>query len=159
MILEQWAMQWGIPFEALNDFRQRVGMLLFDPSANNSALSEGGIQAKVRLSASAKGVRLFRNNVGAGYLQDGSFIRWGLCNDSAALNKKVKSSDLIGIRPVMISPDHVGKVMGQFVAREVKKPGWVFTGTDREVAQFNFIALILGFGGDAQFTTSPDGDL
>ena len=104
--------------------------------------SESATQAAVRIEASHKGARLWRNNVGAGKLDDGSFVRWGLANDSAALNHVLKSSDLIGITRE-----------GQFLAREVKHAGWKYTGTDRERAQLQFIQLINSLGGDAAFAT------
>jgi len=52
---------------------------------------------------------------------------------------------LIGIKPG-----------GQFVSREVKRPGWRYTGTEREVAQLRWIEIVTALGGDAKFTT---GDL
>ena len=39
------------------------------------------------------------------------FVRYGLCKGSA---------DLIGIRPVLITPEMVGTTIGQFVGLEVK---------------------------------------
>ena len=117
-------------------------------------MSEAGAQAAVRLAAAQAGTVLWRNNSGAGYLRDGSFIRWGLANDSLAVNRNVKSADLIGIRPVLIGPEHVGQVLGVFVSREVKAPGWRPSPTDkREAAQRNWAELVRSLGGDAAFTT------
>jgi hypothetical protein len=47
----------------------------------------------------------------------------------------------------------VGRVIGQFICREVKKTGWTYKATDREKAQQNWINLINKLGGDAAFTT------
>ena len=116
-------------------------------------MSESSASDLIRLEASRLGIRLWRNNVGAGKLQDGSFIRWGLCNDSAALNREIKSADLIGIRPLLITPAHVGQVIGQFISREVKHPLWKWHGTDREVAQLAWVDLVNSLGGDACFAT------
>lgn len=118
-------------------------------------MSEAAVGVQVRLEASRLGIRLWRNNVGAGYMQDGSFIRWGLCNDSAAVNAKIKSADLIGIRPVLITPEMVGRTIGQFVSREVKAADWRWRGTDRERAQLAWAELVNSLGGDAAFTTGP----
>lgn len=116
-------------------------------------ISEAGILSDIRLEASERGIRLWRNNVGATYTPTGQFIRYGLANDSAQLNTVIKSADLIGIRPVIITQEHVGITIGQFVSREVKKPGWRYAGTDREKAQLTWADLILSLGGDACFTT------
>lgn len=113
--------------------------------------SEAAIQQLIRIEASQKGLRIWRNNVGACTDQNGNFIRYGLANDSATMNKAFKSSDLIGIRPVLITPDMVGKTIGQFVAREIKKENWTYKGTQREQAQLAFINLIKEMGGDACF--------
>lgn len=115
--------------------------------------TEAGAQVQVRLAATRTGVRLWRNNVGAGKLADGSFIRWGLANESTEMNRLLKSGDLIGIRPVLITPEHVGRTLGQFVSREVKRPGWRYTGNQRETAQQAWVDLIRRLGGDADFTT------
>lgn len=115
--------------------------------------SESGISSDIRLEASQRGCRLWRNNVGATYTPTGQFIRFGLANDSAQLNKAIKSADLIGIRPVLITQAHVGLTIGQFISREVKHPGWKYTGTERERAQLAWAELINSLGGDACFTT------
>ena len=100
--------------------------------------------------------RLLKSQPGTTYQESdetGRMIRYGLCNDSAQLNKVIKSSDLVGIRPVVITPDMVGHTVGQFVAREVKRPGWSYHGTDREVAQAAFGQKVLQMGGDFKFCT------
>jgi hypothetical protein len=47
----------------------------------------------------------------------------------------------------------VGSVIAQFAAIEVKRPGWIYTGTGREKAQANWLALIASLGGYAIFST------
>lgn len=118
--------------------------------------SETAVSNKIRLRAAELGIYLWRNNVGATYTQDGNFLRYGLANDSSAVNKILKSSDLIGIKPIIITPDMTGKLIGQFYCREVKHGGWRYTGTDREKAQLNWIDLINRLGGDAAFTTGEE---
>ena len=120
----------------------------------NDFISESGISSDIRLEASQCGCRLWRNNVGATYTPTGQFIRFGLANDSAQLNKAIKSADLIGIRPILITQAHVGLLIGQFISREVKHPGWKYTGNERERAQLAWAELINSLGGDACFATS-----
>jgi hypothetical protein len=118
-----------------------------------TGLSEAAVQNNVRLEAGRKGVRLFRNNVGATYDKEGNFIRYGLANESSQMNKAIKSSDLIGIRPILVTPQMVGYRVGVFVAREVKRGDWRYAGDPAEQAQLNFIQLITSLGGDAAFAT------
>lgn len=153
--LHDWARRWGIPRDALADLARQFGALDAPLADDDPTMSEAAAQAQVRLEASRHGKRLWRNNVGAGYTEDGSFMRWGLANDSAALNKRIKSSDLVGISPRTIQPADVGKLIGQFLCREIKKPGWKYTGTEREQAQLAWITLINSLGGDAGFATGP----
>lgn len=153
MNLHEWAQRWNVPYVALAELEILFRTVNTDPPVRAVAESEAAVQARIRLEASRKGKRLFRNNVGAGYLQDGSFIRWGLANDSARVNDAIKSSDLIGIDGTRITAADVGQPRGRFVAREVKVPGWHYTGTDREAAQLKFIQLIASYGGDASFAT------
>jgi len=116
-------------------------------------LSEHDQYTPIRVAAARRGAWLMRNNSGAGKLASGNFVRFGLGNESERINEVCKSSDLIGIEPVVITADMVGRTIGRFVAREVKPPGWRYTGTKREAAQKAFIDKINELGGNAQFTT------
>lgn len=121
---------------------------------SNETLSEAAVINQVKLEASSKNIKLWRNNVGAVYSADtNTFIRFGLANESAKMNAHIKSGDLIGIRPVLITQDMVGQVIGQFVSREIKHSNWRYAGTEREVAQQRWIDLIRSMGGDAAFAT------
>jgi hypothetical protein len=151
MLLEQWAEKWKIHDLAILDLLESIG--LDSGRKVVDGISEASISNKIRLEASDRGCRLWRNNVGASVMADGSFIRYGLANDSSQLNKKIKSADLIGIRPIVIEPWMVGSTIGQFVSREVKRSNWRFTGTDREKAQAAWALLIISLGGDACFAT------
>ena len=152
MILDTWAARWNVPAAALADLRALMVASTIPQEA--AGTSEAAVQSMVRVEASQKGARLFRNNVGAGTLADGSFVRWGLANDSKQLNEQVKSADLIGLRPVLITEWHVGKTIGQFISRECKHAGWKFNPKDkREVAQERWARMVNALGGDARFAT------
>lgn len=139
-MLAKWAARWGVSAEALADLRQIFICQATEAEAGRYS-NEASVQAAVRLEASRLGVTLWRNNVGAYIDERGNHIRYGLANDSKRVNRGIKSSDLIGIKPG-----------GQFVAREVKRPGWKFSGTERERAQLRFLQLVAALGGDAAFT-------
>lgn len=151
MQLDQWAIKWCIPSAAIAELRQILVSKYTNTEVVSKQTSEAGIQSAIRLEASRKGCRLFRNNVGATYTKRGDFIRYGLANDSMAVNGQIKSADLIGIRPVVIQPWMVGHTIGQFLSREIKHAGWRYTGTEREQAQLAWAELILALGGDACF--------
>lgn len=111
------------------------------PTATGAG-SEARVQSAVRLEAAQRGWALYRNNVGVLRDDRGVPLRFGLANDSAAVNKVMKSGDLIGIRPLTITPDLVGTVVGQFVSVEVKRPGGVI-----HPAQHAWAALVRKRGG------------
>ena len=152
MPLAAWALRHHVSIEAMGELTTLLTLDTLVPPTSKGT-GEAQAQAQVRLEASKRGWRLWRNNSGAGKLENGSFIRWGLSNDSAAVNAVCKGSDLIGLRPVLIGPEHVGRTLGQFVAREIKAPGWKYAGTPREVAQLKFMEIVVALGGDASFST------
>ena len=156
--LNQWAIRHQVPVDALHELRMMMGTADADhqpPRApDQPQTSEAAVQAELRLNASKAGGRLWRNNRGAGFMQDGSFVRWGLCNDSTAMNDVIKSHDLIGIKPVLITHDMIGTVIGQFWSREAKPSDWRYTGTEHEEAQLAWADLIVSLGGDAKFSNN-----
>lgn len=119
-----------------------------------SMMNEFTLQQQIRAEASQAGCVLWRNNVGAVVTQDNRFIRFGLANDSKQMNERIKSSDLIGIEPVIITEDMVGSVIGRFLAREVKAPGWRYRATSREAAQLQFLTKVNQMGGNAAFAST-----
>lgn len=155
MTLYEWAIKHHVSFEAMQDLQNVFGIDPYIAAAvDTEERSESAVVAEVRLEAADTGhTRLWRNNVGAGKLESGSFVRFGLANDSKAINEVVKSADLIGIRSVLITPAHIGQTMGLFVSRECKEPGWKFAGTQRENAQMAWAQMINFMGGDARFCT------
>lgn len=82
---------------------------------------ESPVQAEVRLRAARLGWQLWRNNVGALLDARGVPVRYGLANDTKALNARLKSGDLIGWRTLTITPDMVGQTLAQFVSLECKR--------------------------------------
>lgn len=118
--------------------------------------SEAAIQQQIRLDIATTTVELWRNQVGACEDKTGRVIRYGLMNDSKNLNSQFKSSDLVGIRPLLITPEWVGSVVGVFSALEVKASDWKYRATDdHSAAQMRFIELVQRAGGFAGFARSP----
>lgn len=107
-------------------------------------LSEAAIQQQIMLDAPYHGATLWRNNVGACRDETGRVIRYGLGNVSAGVTRKITSVDLVG----MLNDT------GQLLAIEVKRQGWKFSGTERELAQRAFIELVQSRGGVGAFCAS-----
>ena len=148
--LNEWARRHGVSAAALAEL---ADCFHTDVATVATPGSEASVVAARRLAASARGGRAWRNNVGA-YVDDrGNHIRYGLANDSSQMNKVVKSSDLIGIEPVRIGPEHVGTVIGRFFAEECKRPGWTYRGNAHEQAQLAFLQLVTALGGRGEFVT------
>ncbi len=152
MNLHQWALKHHVSIEALDELRGVFRLDLPAPAATHGG-SEAAVQVRVRLEAAKLGIRLFRNNVGVLMDETGRPVRYGLANESKAVNERIKSADLIGVRPVVITPEHVGQTFGLFVSREIKAAGWRYSGTDRELAQLAWAKMIMSCGGDACFAT------
>lgn len=150
----QWAVRHGVTLAALNELQALFGMHGgHDLPPEVKGTSEAAVQAAVRLEAARKGVRLFRNNVGALIDSRGVPVRYGLANESKGVNQSIKSADLIGWRPLLIEQHHVGQCVAIFVSRECKKVGWRYTGDDHEQAQLAWAQLVTAGGGDAAFCT------
>lgn len=116
-------------------------------------MSESEIQQLIQIAGPQYGTILLRNNSGGFKNKDGRFVRFGLGHTSP---KSLKSSDLIGLTTVTITPDMVGKKVAIFTAIEVKEPNWKFTGTEREVSQEKFINWVRLHGGISSFCKSVD---
>lgn len=129
--------------------------------------NENEVQQQVRLKAARSGALAWRNNVGATpsrtahvcprcrfeFEEKNTPIRYGLANDSAKLNAKIKSSDLILAIPRVIQPKDIGTTIAQFGSIETKKRGWRYSGTDTEKGQAAWLELIKKLGGYACFST------
>lgn len=144
IVFHEWAQIWGVPPVAIADLFARLTVV--GHSEEDDGRSEAAIQAEIRLAAAKRGdMVLWRNNSGALPDQAGRLIRFGLGNDSAQANKRMKSADLIGVH----------KPSGRFVSIEVKKPGWKHSdSSERDGAQAAWAATISAFGGIALRVTS-----
>ena len=146
----QWALNHRVSVQALTELLQ----LLATPPPNPGTPtpnSEAAAQGEIRLAAPEWGGVLWRNNVGAWTDENGIPIRYGLANDSRKLNRKVKSSDLIGFLPMLIGYEHVGRLVAVLTAIDAKRGDWKWTGTKAEVAQQRFINIVRTGGGIAGF--------
>lgn len=148
--LQTWAAEWGIPPAALADLRARLTVSV---PTDASGTSEAAVQTQVRLAAARVGTLSWRNNVGVLLDTRGVPVRFGLANDSPAVNKRFKSADLIGIKPVLVTPEMVGHTVGQFWSRECKHAGWKYRGNEHEAAQMRWAELVQAHGGDAGFAS------
>lgn len=114
--------------------------------------SESTVQQQIQIEGPNHGCILQRNNSGSLPGLDGRPVRFGLGNTSKRQNDAIKSSDLIGITTITITPDMVGRKIGVFTAVEVKKPDWKRSPTDkRERAQAAYIDWVISRGGFAGF--------
>ena len=88
--------------------------------------SETAIQRALLMEMGSRpDARMFRNQVGSGWvasrsrqLPDGCLVLIGARRVSMGL--AVGSSDLVGLRRVVIGPEHVGRTLAVFVSAEVK---------------------------------------
>lgn len=154
IFLHEWATRNGISAKAM----QELSALLFQADLEYPKAPEGAkenfVQNQIRMMAPQRGYRLWRNNVGALKDERGVPVRYGLGNDSAAMNKVMKSADLIGGRSLVITPELVGQTVLQFASIECKRPGWVFNEhNEHELAQRRWMNLVIQAGGVACFST------
>jgi hypothetical protein len=168
---EGWALQYPEAARALAETCGGFPMLPADGTRDEdesaAQRAEADAQRAARLSIARQGAMSWRNNVGAlatktrhdcpqcrfRFEESRPPLRYGLANDSAALNKRVKSSDLILAIPRIIRPQDVGKKIAQLGAVECKRPGWKYTGNEREAAQLAFLSIVADLGGFATFST------
>lgn len=158
MDIFEWADKHGVTDSALAELHAVFAEGSISTDSTHANMSEGGVQSRVRLGMSKLGMATWRNNVGGFKADNGQFVRYGLCNDTKQLNEAFKSADLIGIRPVMITQEWVGHVIGQFVSIEVKEGDWAYSGKGREAAQVRWMELVNRYGGYAKIINN-EGDL
>jgi hypothetical protein len=120
-------------------------------------LQEATVANHMELAAGYQGLTIWRNNSGACLDETGRLIRFGLGNISEKFNKEIKSSDFIGITPLLIEPYMFGQIVGVFTALETKPSDWKFRLKDeRAVAQKKFHDIVKASGGYAGFVTCND---
>lgn len=152
-ILAVWAIRHRVSHEALEDLRQMLG---FIPETNpeiGEGRNEMFVQNSLRLQASNHNATLFRNNVGVLLDDTGRPVRFGLANDTKAMNEVVKSGDLIGYTREHITQAHVGTIIARFTSIECKRPGWTYSGDEHEKAQARWAGKVNADGGFAAFST------
>lgn len=121
------------------------------------ARSEGAVSQERLLHYDRLGWRLFRNNSGVLPDKRGVPVRFGLGNTSPQVNETTKSSDYLGWRPLLITPDMVGDVVAQFASVEFKHAGWLpAPPSDRtrfahEQAQLKWLDMVRADGGYGEF--------
>ena len=151
--LTAWAARHAITPAAYSDLLHMLGLAVSPDTPTPTGkipTTEAEVQTWAQIEhARRTGGRLMRNNSGALMDETGRLVRYGLGNQSAAINKVMKSSDLIGITPVVCSCGHR---WGVFTAYECKAPGWKFrTSDERANAQLAFGKLVISLGGIFQF--------
>ena len=150
MTFHEWAVMAGLTMEQIRSYQTHMG--IYDERLQTvGGMSEAGVESRVKVAVSQRGGRAWKNNKGAAYLADGTFLRYGLLNQSQRISDEIKSHDLIGIMPVVITQAMVGMTFGRFWCREVKRQDWHWCGDEHEMAQLRFAELILSLGGDAGF--------
>lgn len=111
------------------------------------------------------GAQNWRNNVGVLDDRRGIPVRYGLANESKQENAVIKSSDVIGITPTLITQEMVGYYLGVMTALEIKESGWTFPlPTNKHdfahcTAQARFHEIVRAACGFAGFVTNPEVDL
>lgn len=103
---------------------------------------ETAISNAIRIALSKLGARVFRNQRGKYRTEHGQWIETGLCNGA---------SDLIGLLPVVITPEMVGQRFARFVAIEVKAAHGRLT-----EEQKRFLEFVRAAGGIAAICRSAD---
>ncbi len=88
-------------------------------------------------------VTLFRNNVGARKLEDGTYLKYGVGGTGG--------SDLVGFKSVVVTEAMVGQRLAVFVAIEVKGPKGTVS-----PEQAHFIGVVAGAGGLAGVARSVE---
>ena len=107
----QWAARHGVSMQALHELQAIFGMHGgHDLPPAVKGTSEAAVQAAVRLEAARKGVRLFRNNVGALIDSRGVPVRYGLANESKQVNEVLALGCHLQVWGIFESPSSVDSI-------------------------------------------------
>lgn len=120
--------------------------------------SESDVQQLIQIEGPKFGCQLMRNNSGAFTDKDGRSVRYGLGNISKKHSEQIKSSDLIGFKRVVITPEMVGQTVAIIASVEVKKPDWNPKKLldKKETAQKTWNDWIVANGGFGGFSNSVE---
>lgn len=149
MTLFEWALKHRIPPAALQDLWQTCVFSSDEGGPESNTRSESDVQRGVRLEAARVGKMLFRNNRGAGKMESGNFVRYGLANDSKKFGDAVKSADLIGWESFVVTQEWVGHTIARFLSVECKPENWRPNGDKHELAQLKWGTIVNASGGRA----------
>lgn len=105
---------------------------------------ETAVSKKVQIVAGKIGSILLRNNRGKFRTLDGKRI-------VAAGLEAPGSSDLVGVTPVLVTPEMVGCTLGVATFAEVKRRDWTKPSAEHEKDQENFIIQMEKLGAFAFF--------
>jgi hypothetical protein len=155
--IHSWATRWNVPAAAIHELLDLV-----DPTRTmtpGDSTSEAALSAELSVLAPKHGASLWRNNNGSALMvnpnrpdEQPRHVRFGLGNASKKLSEVWKSSDRIGITPMVSTA--AGQWFGVFTAVEVKKPGWTKPKNKRELGQSNFLGTVRSMGGIGIFAQS-----
>lgn len=154
MNFDQWAARWNLPPQAIMELRHVYIQEVVNIPEKHRNDSEDAVASQVLRDGAYRGLILLRNNSGAFKNERDQWVRFGLGNVSTQFNKEYKSSDYIGIYPLYITPQYVGRTIGVFTAVETKKAAWKYAGTDEERAQGKFIDVVVANGGIGLFANN-----
>jgi hypothetical protein len=128
---------------------------------SNRQTPEGVVQSEIEVDAPVMcGGVLWRNNRGAANDPvSGRPVRYGLANTSKAMGDRIRTGDLVGPMPMLITPQHVGRTVGIFGMVEVKKADWQFgkcsgKKATHEQAQLRALTIVNSCGGFGIFANS-----
>lgn len=161
-ILNDWANRHAVTPAAMAELYLLMG---FTPEVPElcQGKDESYVQSFLRLAGPPLGFNLARNNRGALPNERGVPIRFGLWNDTAALDKVCKSGDLVGYQSGWFRDYETAEPVkvAVFTMVECKHAGWPgFNPNDkREAAQQRCLSMVLSAGGIAAFSTGelPEG--